>query len=98
MRPRDKGLTELQERIIDALANDYESLEQISEMIDSSVKLSLLKTALWALIQEGYVACYAPTKTEMKSGAPPERRQVGAYWFTLTHKGEQILSALEAEV
>ena len=98
MSTRHKGLTELQERIIDALANDYESLEQISEMIDSSVKVSLLKTALWALIQAGDVACYAPTKTEMKSVAPPERRKLGAYWFALTQKGEQILSALEAEV
>ncbi len=98
MSTRQKGLTELQEQIIDALANDYESLEQISEMIDSSVTLSQIKTALWALIQEEYVACYAPTKTEMKPVTHPERRRLGASWFALTPKGEQILSALEAEV
>ena len=40
MSTPQKGLTELQEQIIDALANDYESLEQISEILDSSVKLS----------------------------------------------------------
>lgn len=98
MSTPQKGLAELQEQIIDALANDYESLEQISEILDSSVKLSQTKTALWTLIQEGYVACYVPTKTEMKPVAYPERRKLGAYWFALTQGGERLLSALEAEV
>lgn len=98
MSTRRKGLTELQEQIIDVLANDYESLEQISGMIDSSVPLSQIETDLWTLIQEGYVACYAPTKTEMKRVTHPERRKLGGYWFALTRKGERLLSALEAEV
>jgi hypothetical protein len=98
MSARQKGLTELQGQIIDVLANDYESLEQISGMIDSSVPLSQVKTALWTLIQEEHVACYAPTKTEMKLVTHPERRKLGGYWFALTSKGERLLSVLEAEI
>ena len=97
MSTRQKGLTELQEQIIDVLANDYESLEQISGMIDSSVPLSQIETDLWTLIQERYVACYAPTKTKMKLVTHPERRELGSYWFALARKGERLLSALEAE-
>ncbi|MBI3801976.1 MAG: hypothetical protein HY268_34035 [Deltaproteobacteria bacterium] len=97
MNTPQKGLTELQEQIIDALANDYESLEQISEILDSSGKLSQVKTALWTLIQEGYVACYVSTKMEMKPAAYPERRKLDAYWFALTQGGEQLLSVLNQE-
>jgi len=98
MSAQQKGLTELQEQIIDVLANDYESLEQISGMIGSSVPLSHIEADLWTLIQEEHVAGYAPTKTKMKRVTHPERRKLGGYWFALTSKGERLLSALEAEV
>jgi len=97
MSTPQKSLTELQEQSIDILANDYESLEQIREILDSSVKLNQVKTALWPLIQEGYVACYVPTKAEMELVAYPERRKLDAYWFALTQGGKRLLSALEAE-
>ncbi len=95
MSHQHKDLTELQECIIDVLANDYESLEQISEMVGPSITLSQVKATLWTLIQETYVACYAPTKTEMESVIYPEHQKLGTYWFTLTKKGEQLLSDFE---
>jgi hypothetical protein len=88
----------LQEWIIDALANDYENLDLIGKMIDSSITSNQIETVLWTLIQEGYVACHAPTKTEMKPVAHPEYGKLDTYWFALTQKGKRLLSALEAEV
>lgn len=91
MSTKPKQLTALQEEIIDVLANDYENLQQIQGMLDHPVPIDEIESALWALIEEGYVACYQPTKTEMKPVAHPNRQQLDIYWFALTEKGEQIL-------
>jgi hypothetical protein len=93
MSTQPKELTTLHEQIIDALANDYEDLQQIRGMLNAPE--STIKSALWQLICEGYVACYQPTKTELKPVAHPDRQQLDNYWFALTPKGEQLLIGLE---
>lgn len=94
MSTKPKQLTTLQEEIIDALANDYEDLQQIQGMLDHPVPIDEIKSALWTLIEEGYVTCYQPTKREMKAVGQPERQQLDIYWFALTQRGEQVLQAL----
>ncbi len=93
MSTKPEQLTILQEQIIDALANDYEDLKQIRGMLDAPE--SRIKSAIWTLIEEGYVACYQPTKTKMKTVDHPDRPALDEYWFALTPKGEQLLIALE---
>jgi len=93
MSTQPKELTALQEQIIDALANDYEDLKQIREMLN--VPESDIQSALWQLICEEYIACYQPTKTALKPVAHPDRQRLDEYWFALTPKGEQLLIALE---
>ena len=95
MNTQQKKLTKLEEQIIDALANDYENLEQIRNMLDQPIPDSKIKTTLWTLIQEGYIACYAPTKMTMKIVAHPERQHLDDYWYALTNRGEQLLITLE---
>ncbi|MDW8141712.1 MAG: hypothetical protein RMJ90_05465 [Candidatus Bipolaricaulota bacterium] len=95
MSTKPKQLTRLQEKIIDALANDYEDLQQIQEMLDHPTHTDEITSALWALIGEGYVVCYRPTKTEMKPVTHPDRQRLDHYWFALTKRGEEILQALE---
>ncbi len=94
MSTKHKQLTTLQEQIIDALANDYEDIEQLRGMLDQPTPDEELKSALSALIKEGYVACYQPTKTEMKPVAHPDCQQLDDYWFGLTDKGEQLQQTL----
>lgn len=96
MSTRQKGLTKLQEQIIDALANDYESLVQIREMLEHSVAEAQIENTLWTLIQDGYVACYGPTPAEMRIVPQPKRQKLADYWFALTKSGTQLLAALEA--
>jgi hypothetical protein len=93
MSTQPKELTTLHEQIIDALANDYEDLQQIRGMLNAPE--STIKSALWQLICGEYVACYQPTKTELKPVAHPDRQQLDNYWFALTPKGEQLLIGLE---
>jgi hypothetical protein len=94
MSTKPKHLTALQEEIMDALANDYEDLQQIQGMLSQAVPTDEIKSALWVLIEEGYVACYQPTKTEMKFVAHADRQRLDGYWFALTERGEQILHTL----
>ena len=96
MSTRQKGLTKLQEQIVDALADDYEDMEQIRNLIGVRATDRQIQEALWALLAEGYVAGYSSTKTAMKRITRPERPQLGSYWFALTKKGEQLFSALQA--
>lgn len=91
-----KNLTELQTQIIDALANDFEDVERICEMVELDADRREIEAALWGLIEEGIVACYTPTKVEMRHVDTPDRPKLSAYWFALTEKGEQLLTALEA--
>lgn len=95
MSTTPKRLTALQEEIIDTLANDYEDLQQIQGMLDHPVPVDQLTSALWGLVEEGYIACYQPTKTEMKLVAQPDRQGLNSYWFALTKRGEQLLQTLE---
>lgn len=95
MSTQQKRLTALQEQIVDALANDYESLEQIREMLDQPTPNDEIKSALWGLIEEGYVACYSPQKAGMDPVAHPDRQQLDSYWFGLTKQGERMLETLE---
>jgi len=94
MSTQQKKLTVLEKEIVDALANDYENLAQIREMVNLSEMNALMTSALWSLIQEKYVLCYltTPTKTEMEAVAQPERESLHDYWFALTKKGEQLLT------
>lgn len=94
MSTKPEQLTILQEQIIDALANDYEDLKQIRGMLDAPE--SQIKSAIWTLIEEGYVACYQPTKTEMKTVDHPDRQGLDEYWFALTERGQQLLQTLES--
>ncbi len=95
MSTKSEQLTTLQEQIIDALANDYEDLKQIRGMLEQAVPESEIKSTLWQLIREEYIACYQPTKTELKPVAHPNRQRLDEYWFALTPKGEQLLTVLE---
>ncbi len=89
------AMTRLQEQIIDALANDFESIEQIRQMLDQPLTNAQIEAALWELIRETFVTCYEPIQTELKSVAHPERQRLGDYWFALTKTGEQSLIELE---
>ena len=94
MSTRTKELTKHQKRIIDALANDYENIEQVRELIGSDISSERLNDDLWTLIQEGYVACFSSTATAMQPVRHPQRQGLNAYWFALTKRGEQLLSSL----
>ncbi len=74
MSTKHKQLTTLQEQIIDALANNYEDVEQLRGMLDQPTPDEELQSALWALLKEGYVACDHPT--EMKPVAHPDCQQL----------------------
>jgi hypothetical protein len=96
MKTQQKKLAKLEEEIIDALANDYESLDQLRDMLSRPIPDNELKEALWTLTQEGYISCHRPTKTEMKSVIHPDRQHLSDYWYALTDTGEGLLGTIEA--
>lgn len=89
-------LTELQAEILDALANDFEDIQRIYEMIGSMATRGEVESALWRLVEKGLVACYAPGKTRMDLVHRPVRRLLDTYWFALSEEGERFLAALES--
>jgi hypothetical protein len=89
-------LSLLQQEIIDCLANDYEDLKQIHQMLDRSVSQAEIREALWGLIQGGYVACFEPSQTAMVPVPKPDLQRLDAYWFALSELGEKALAELEA--
>jgi hypothetical protein len=95
MSPRLTELTDLKREIIDALANDYESLEQLHTLLDRPISQARLEKAVWDLIQDGYIACFTAAKTELTPVADPQRSRLSTYWFSLTEKGKELLSMLE---
>lgn len=94
MSTRTKELTKHQKSIIDALANDYENIKHVRELISSDLNSEHLTDGLWTLIQEGYVGCFSSTSTTMQPVRRPQRQNLNAYWFALTKRGEQLLSSL----
>ncbi len=96
MKTQQKKLAKLEEEIIDALANDYEGLNQLRDMLGQPIADNELKEALWTLIQEGYISCHRPTKTEMEAVIHPDCRHLSDYWYALTDTGEGLLGTIEA--
>lgn len=91
-----RQLTDLQVEIVGALANDYEDLAQIHAMVESDVERSEIASALWKLIELGYVTCYEPTRHDMTPVAEPEEARLQTFWFGLSDAGEAFLANLEA--
>jgi hypothetical protein len=85
-------MIQLEKEIIDALANDYENLDQMHQIMNQSRKNTSIVDTLWSLIQEGYIACFLPVAAEMRLITQPERSLLSDYWLALTEKGEQLLA------
>ena len=94
MSTRTKELTKHQRDILDALANDYENIRHIRELIGFDISSKRLNDDLWTLIQEGYVGCFSSTAATMEPVRHPQRQGLNSYWFALTKLGEQLLSSL----
>jgi len=77
-------LTPHQKMIIDALADDYENIGEISSAFPASVSKKQIEDALWFLIKQGVVRCFCPEKTEMKPVLDPQPHQLSEYWFDLS--------------
>ena len=94
MSTQPTKLSAHQAQIVDALADDYESLDQIRELVNVSVSPETLERELWRLVKLGFVSCHAPSATGLKRVPQPQRERLHAYWFALTAKGGRQLASM----
>jgi hypothetical protein len=81
----------LKHEILELLANDYEDLDQLSDLLGQAVPPERLEEALRELIREGLVGCFRPSKTELRPVRTPDLSKLHTYWFALTEEGERRL-------
>ncbi len=88
--PKLPTIDELKHEVLEVLANDYEDLEQLRDLL-GKVPSQRLREALWELIQEGLVECLRPSRTALHPVSNPNPSELATYWFALTEEGERRL-------
>ena len=96
--------TYVQDLIIDAIANDYESFETIVHEVNTwsleqgrHVDIGEIRDGLLELIQCGYAKAYSlsPTSDPMEIGISELRSRFESAYYLLTEQGKRSIGAQE---